>query len=53
MGARAKLCYDFPEVSVICLLDVRLRGIAHFDVAVSFALGGGPLAKLLYMLRLC
>ena len=42
----------FPEVSVVQLLDVWFRGIAMFDVAVSFALGRGLLAQLLYMLKL-
>ena len=50
MGACAKLRYDFPEVSVVCLLDVWV--IAQFDVAVDFALGRGLLAQLLYMLKL-
>ena len=53
MGACAKLCYDFPGVSIVRLLDVWFRGIAHFDVAVSFALGRGLLTQLLYMLELC
>ena len=44
---------DFPEVSIIRLLDVWFRGIARFDVAVSFGLGRGLLAQLLYMLELC
>ena len=43
-------------MSIILLLDVLdvwFRGIARFDVAVSFALGRGLLAQLLYMLALC
>ena len=45
--------YDFPEVSVVCLLDVWFRGMARFDVAVSPVLGRGLLAQPLYMLELC
>ena len=48
-----KLRYDFPEVSIVRLLDSWFRGIARFDVAVNFALGRGLLAQLLYMLELC
>ena len=51
-GKCAKLRYDFPEVSIVRLLDVLFRGIARFDVAVHFALGRGLLAQLLYMLDL-
>ena len=50
MEARAKVRCNFPEVSVVCLLSVWFRGIAHFDVAVTFALGTGLLAQLLHML---
>ena len=55
MEACAKLRRNVSdhEVSIVCLLDVWPRGIAHFDVAASLALEGGLLAKLLYMLTLC
>ena len=35
-----KLCYEFPEVSVIGLLYIRLTGIAQLDLMVGHALGG-------------
>ena len=53
MGACGKLRYDFPEVSIVRLLDVWFRGTTYFEVAVYFALGRGLLAQLLYMLELC
>ena len=53
VGACAKLRNKFPEVSVVCLLDVWFGGMARFEVAVSSALGRGLLAQLLYVLELC
>ena len=45
--------YDFPGVSIVRLLDVWFRGIANFDVAHSFALGKGLLAKTSFMSPTC